>query len=505
MTTLLRAQGLALTLPTGRRLLEPCDLLLDRRRTVLVGANGVGKSWLCRALAGADQPESGSIRATGPIVLADARSLPANGPVVDWLPREHHSFGLLSEFALDHINPATEIETLSGGERQRLALVRALSEPAALLILDEPGSHLDRDGREALLRRLQAWRGGLLMVSHQRELLQLSERVLELSQQRLHDYTMDFFSYVAERAREQAGAARELNAAKRQLRRQRERAQLQRERSQARAGQGERARRRGSHGAMYFDFVAGRAEAGGGRRQQQAQARISAAGESLVEARERLRLDADFDLRLPGAPLPAGKTVLRAQGLRVEVPGRVLIDALDFELRGPQRIALQGPNGSGKSLLLQTLAGQRQPAAGSLFRAELATGFIDQQIGPQAQKRSLLEDFQATQPELRRAAAMQRLAWFGFVDEQLQQPVTSLSAGERVRLALACQLGGERVPSLLLLDEPDNHLDLHSLAIVEHALAQFRGALIVVSHSPGFLHAIGIDLSIDLGAHGYQL
>lgn len=499
MTTLLCAQGLALFLPTGRRLLEPCDLLLDRRRTVLVGANGVGKSWLCRALAGADQPEFGSIRSAGSVVLADARSLPSSGPVADWLPREHHNLGRLAEFGLSQIDPETDIETLSGGERQRLALVRALAEPAALLILDEPGSHLDRGGREALLRYLQAWRGGLLMVSHQRELLELAERVLELSQQRLHDYPMDFSSYLAERAREQAQAARELAAAKRQLRQQRERAQQQRERSQVRAGQGERARRRGSHGAMYFDFVAGRAEAGGGRRQRQAEARISAASESLGAMRERLRLDADFDLRLPSAPLPAGKTVLRAQGLRVEVPGRVLIDALDFELRGPQRIAVQGSNGSGKSLLLRTFAGLRQPEAGRLLRAELAMAFIDQQGNPQALKRRLLEDFQAAQPALSRAAAMQRLSWFGFVDEQLQQPVQSLSTGERVRLALACQLGGERVPSLLLLDEPDNHLDLHSLAIVEHALAQFRGALVVVSHSPAFLRAIGIDALIELG------
>lgn len=499
MTMLLRAQGLALSLPTGRRLLEPCDLLLDRRRTVLVGANGVGKSSLCRALAGTDQPEAVGIRAAGSIMLADARSLPSNGPVSRWLPQAFQRLALLAEFGLDHIDPAKDIETLSGGERQRLALVRALAEPAALLILDEPGSHLDRGGREALLRRLQAWRGGLLIVSHQRELLGLAERVLELSQQRLHDYAMDFSSYVAERAREQTQAARELDTAKRQLRQQRDRAQQQRERSQARAGQGERARRRGSHGPMYFDFVAGRAEAGGGRRQRQAEARIGAASQSLDEARERLRLDADFDLRLPAAPLPAGKSIIRAQALRVEVPGRVLIESLDFELRGPQRVAVEGPNGSGKSLLLRTLAGLREPDAGSLFRAELATGFIDQQIGPQAPKRSLLEDFQISQPELPRAAAMQRLAWFGFVDEQLQQPVQSLSTGERVRLALACQLGGERVPLLLLLDEPDNHLDLHSLAIVEHALAQFRGALVVVSHSPAFLRAIGIEASIELG------
>lgn len=499
MTILLQARGLSLSLPTGRRLLQSTDLMLDRRITALVGANGSGKSHLCRALAGIDPAEAGRVHASDGVAFADARSLSPRARLGELLPDDPPSQATIAAFGLDRLDPALPIQSLSGGERQRLALVRALAEPAALLILDEPAAHLDAAARALLAARLRRHRGGVLLVSHERELLALAERVLELSQQRLHDYPMDFAAYRQAREREQAQAARDLELARRELRQQRERAQRNAERASARAGRGERARRKGSHGAMYFDFVAGKAEAGAGRRQRQAEQRIAAAREGIEAARERLRLEADFDLRLPADPLPAGRGLLRAEGLRIAVGGRVLLDGLDLDLRGPQRLAIAGPNGSGKSLLLRALAGLRQPDGGALRRAPIPFACIDQFASVAEPAATLLDALQQAQPELSRGEAIQRLAWFGFVDAQLRQPAISLSAGERVRLALACALAGPRVPSLLLLDEPDNHLDLHSLAIVEHALAQFRGALVVVSHSEGFLQAIGVEQRLMLG------
>jgi len=499
MTILLQARGLSLFLPTGRRLLESTDLVLDRRIVALVGANGSGKSHLCRALAGLDPVEEGSVRISDGVAFADARALPERARLGQLLPDDPASQAMVAAFGLDRLDPMLPVAALSGGERQRLALVRALAEPAALLILDEPAAHLDADTRALLAERLRRHRGGVLMVSHERELLALAQRVLELSQQRLHDYPLDFDAYRGMREREQAQAARDLDLARRELRQQRERAQRNAERASARAGQGERARRKGSHGAMYFDFVAGNAEAGAGRRQRQAQQRITAAREGIEAARERLCLDADFDLRLPADPIPAGRGVLHAEGLRITVAERVLVDRLDLDLRGPQRLAIAGANGSGKSLLLRVLAGLREPDGGSLRRAPIPFAFIDQFASIAEPQQDLLDALQQAQPGQPRGEAIQRLAWFGFVDEQLRQPAISLSAGERVRLALACALAGPRVPSLLLLDEPDNHLDLHSLAIVERALAQFRGALVVVSHSEGFLQAISVEDRLTLG------
>lgn len=500
MTCLLQARGLALVLPTGRRLLQPCDITLDGACTALVGANGVGKTRLCRVLLGLDEPDGGRVLRSGSVGWFNAGMLPDAGPVSPWLKSGVAGDDLHADFGIDGIAADARLEHLSGGERQRLGLAHALAARPDLLILDEPGTHLDRTGRQALIRRIRTWPGGVLLVSHDRELLALAERVLELSAGRLHSYAMDFDRYLHARRREQDAAARDVDAAKRDLKRLHMRAQLSAERAQSRAAQGIRARRRGSQGPMYFDYVAGRAESGSGRRQRQAQARIETAQSNAAAARERLRLETAFDLRLPAAPIASGKSVIDAQGLRIEAGRRVLLDGFDFTLRGPERVAISGRNGSGKSLLLRTFAGLREADGGRLRRTDLPTAWIDQHARPALPRQNLLDNLLEIQPELSRGESMQRLAWFGFVDEQLRQPASSLSAGERVRFALACQLAGKRAPALLMLDEPDNHLDLPALAIVQCALLQFRGALIVVSHSEAFLQSVAIERRIHLDA-----
>jgi len=497
-------QALRLTLPGGSLLLERSDLVLDTRITALVGANGVGKSTLCRVLAGRQTPAAGHVVAHGPVAWVDPAALRNQSvSISEWLGERVADTRLprwLARLDLAEMDWQRPLASLSGGEITRLALAAALATGADYLILDEPAAHLDHAGRAWLADWLRHHRGGALLVSHERELLATAMRVLELSNQRLHDYALDFAAYLARRGLEQAAAERALATARTEHERVRRSAQQARERAERRAAQGRRARAGGDHGPMYFDYVQGRAEHGSGRREHAAAARSEAAAQQIRACRERLRVTASFDLRLRGQGPAAGKRVLDARDLGASAGSRRLFDGLNLRLTGPERIGIIGRNGSGKSRLLRIFAGIDPPEHGQVDRAALPMVWLDQHAALPCPSASLLANVRALQPASSEAELRERLAWFGFRGDRVAQPAATLSCGERLRLALCGHLAGTQPPQLLLLDEPDNHLDFASLAIVEHALRQYPGALIVVSHSHGFLEAIGIERVIDLDA-----
>jgi ATPase subunit of ABC transporter with duplicated ATPase domains len=177
-------------------------------------------------------------------------------------------------------------------------------------------------------------------------------------------------------------------------------------------------------------------------------------------------------------------------------------ERVSLHIIGPERIALVGPNGSGKTTLLHVALGQIVPDAGEVHRVaaeEIAS--LDQHGVVIDPSRSVLENFQAHQPQMEQTRTRHALARFLFSDEAALQPAGTLSGGQRVRLSLACVLGGDHVPSLLVLDEPTNHLDLDAVSAMEAALRDYDGALLVASHDDDFLKAIGIDRYVTLGTH----
>jgi ATPase subunit of ABC transporter with duplicated ATPase domains len=360
---------------------------------------------------------------------------------------------------------------------------------------------LDAEGLAWLMSALTRHRGGALLISHAPELLRVAQRVLEFSNGRLHDYAMGYDDYRQLRSIERAAEQRAVHEASTALAQERQSAQRARERSEQRASQGRRERARGSQGTMAFDFLQERAESGAGRRLAAAAQREQALRARAQEQRSRLQQQARFDLRLAGLGPPAGRRLLQARGLRIEVAGQTLLRALDLDVRGPQRLAIVGRNGSGKSRLLNTLGGRLLPAAGTIDCGAQRCVVIDQHAQLPAAD-SLLACVAALQPQSSEAERRERLSWFGFGAERVMTHPQALSTGERCKLALCALLDPQRLPDLLLLDEPDSFLDLPARAAVEHALAQFPGALLVVSHSPDFLRAVGVEESVRLDGQG---
>ncbi|HUH77213.1 MAG TPA: ATP-binding cassette domain-containing protein, partial [Devosia sp.] len=197
--------------------------------------------------------------------------------------------------------------------------------------------------------------------------------------------------------------------------------------------------------------------------------------------------------------LPAGRVVLQASKVSGGPDaGRPIIRNFSLTMTGPERVAISGPNGSGKTSLLRLLCGDLVPSAGHVERIG-RMAFLDQTISLIDPALSIRDNFRALNPQADDNTGRAALARFMFRADAALQIAGSLSGGEMLRAALACTIGGNHPPQLLVLDEPTNHLDIHAIAQVEAGLRDYDGALLVVSHDPDFLEAIGIDRVVTLG------
>jgi ATPase subunit of ABC transporter with duplicated ATPase domains len=272
----------------------------------------------------------------------------------------------------------------------------------------------------------------------------------------------------------------------------------------------ERAARRSSTAARKLKnaglpkIVAGKlkrdAQESAGRSDEVHARRVNEARAQLGDAEGALRDDDMIVLELPGTNVPAGRTVLRGEGLQVSRGGRKLFadNGIDLSIRGPERIALTGPNGAGKSTLMHVIDGDLPPDAGTLVRADGRIAYLSQRLDLLNPYRTVEQSLAAFAPSLTHTRRMHLLAQFLFSGNRIHLAVAALSGGERLRATLACVLYAEPAPQLLLLDEPTNNLDLASVGQLEAALTAYEGAFIVVSHDEKFLSEIGIQRRLRL-------
>jgi ATPase subunit of ABC transporter with duplicated ATPase domains len=517
--------GLSFSWPDETPVFEGLSFTVAAGRTGLVAPNGAGKSTLLKVIAGELRPTAGSVTVggvlghlpqdlplTGELTVAEVlgvadviRALDAveSGDVDerhftvigdDWDVEERTRAQLdrlgLGDLALDR-----RLATLSGGQIVSLGLAAQLLRRPDVLLLDEPTNNLDTAARRRLRAVLDGWPGCLLLVSHDRALLDVVDRVAELDRGALRLYGGSFAEYEEAVHAERETAERNIRAAGSELKREKREMQQARERAERRAGTA--ARNLGNAGLPRI--VAGglkrSAQESAGRAGQTHASRVEDARARLDAAERALRDDQRLTLDLPGTTVPAGRTVLQAEGVRLRRGEAELFAApgLDLTVRGPERIALTGPNGVGKTTLLRLLEGGLSPDAGHVRRASGRVAYLSQRLDLLDPARTIAENFAGYAPDRPEAERLTLLARFLFRGARAHLPVGVLSGGERLRATLACVLCAEPAPQLLLLDEPTNNLDLVSVAQLESALASYRGAFVVVSHDERFLAAIGAE------------
>ncbi len=385
----------------------------------------------------------------------------------------------------------------------RVALLGAwLAEPD-MLILDEPSNHLDYAGREALMEQLRLWPKGLLVISHDRALLQQMSRIVELSSLGLQGYGGNFAFYEQCKAQEREDAERLVEQRKHQ-RKQGERALAQqRERQERRQTQGNRNARQANQAPIQLGRQKARSEQSLGKLHVRQSVALEAFTQQVREAAQRVEQDVDITLYSPVTESAYRHRVADLKDLRLPHGGPSTA-TLDLLIGARQRIGLVGANGAGKSTLLQVLAGQLSPQTGQCS-VQVQTAFLDQRQSDLDPNQSVLEQLLKVNRMVSEGKLRTRLAHLGLDAHRLTQPCVVLSGGERLKAALACALYADRPARLLLLDEPGNHLDLVSLQAVESMLRQYAGALVVVSHDACFLDRLALTHRLHVSDSGWVL
>ncbi|MEU1950275.1 ABC-F family ATP-binding cassette domain-containing protein [Nocardia rhamnosiphila] len=514
---------LSFTWPDGTPVFDGLDAVLTAGHIGLVGANGAGKSTLLRLVARDLLPARGSITVTGELGYLRQDLRLAVGRRVDevlgiagirealhriesgscaetdfdivgaqW-DIEERAVAMLGRLGLGYLADGVQqldrrLATLSGGETVLLGLgAQLLTEPDVLL-LDEPTNNLDRAARARLYEVVAQFTGTVVVVSHDRDLLERMDTIAELRGGTLRLFGGNYSDYERAVEQEQETARAAVREARSDVRKQ------SRELVQARI----KLDRRQRYGQKMFEnkrepkIIMGQrkrqAQVAAGKLRNNHLEKVEDAGERLDRAEEMLRDDREIRVDLPGTRLHPGQEVVELDG--VELANGPVVS---LAVRGPERLAITGRNGVGKTTLLRRITAEPPRVPWRLLPQRLDT--FDEH-------RTVYDNVADAAPHAAPERIRAQLARFLFRGAAADVPAAALSGGERLRAALAVLLLAEPGPGLLILDEPTNNLDLVSLGHLTQALAAYQGALLVVSHDQRFLDEIGVTRQVELTPAG---
>lgn len=510
-----------LTWPNGDTILEGVTATFSSGRTGIVGDNGAGKSTLLHLVTGRIRPTSGSVTVSGRVgLLPQTLALRTDDTLADLLgvrtkidalraieggdasPErfdeladdwdiEARIAALLPTAGLDHLDLDRPVGTLSGGETILAAIVGLQLSGDDIVCLDEPTNNLDAAARERLHALVDAWRGNLLVVSHDTALLDRMDATVEVRRRSLTVFGGGYSAFRDHLDQQQDAARRALTDAQRQLaveKRQRIEAETKLARRKRYADTDHANKRKPK---IIMNQRRSEAQNSAGRLRIELAEKEQAALDAVTAAEDLVRDDQRIRIDLPDPGVGSGRRLAEFTD-----------GGTTFIMAGPERVGLTGPNGIGKTLLLTELVTGSAPVPRrvSAHARTDRIGYLPQRLDTLDEAGSILDNIRDAAPHAPEGELRRGLARFLFRGDAVERPVRQLSGGERFRVCLARLLLADPPLHLLVLDEPTNNLDLTSVDQLVDALASYRGGLVVVSHDERFLDRLHLDHRLHLHA-----
>lgn len=445
----------------------------------IIGPNGAGKTTLLRLILGIIESERGYVETFGKIgYLPQDLTLPEDKLVRECFKIQASS-PILKRMGLKKDILDSPCKTLSGGEKIKLKIVELLEDKPLILILDEPTNHMDIRGIEFLEEELSKFDGTLLIVSHDRFLLdKVVNKVIEINRGKISVYTGNYSAYAKKKKEELERAWQEYERYIEEKRRLEEASRRAKERAKS---VGKIKNKNDSFWRYSKDFYGRKA------------AKVAKVGKAIEKRIEKLEvkekpfeeqhIKLEFDTTNEGL-----NTIIQCNNLSKSFGDKLLFEDVNLSVKNGQKIALLGDNGVGKTTLLRILLGKEPPTNGNIWISEsVKIGYLEQEVNLLNPQNTVLDEVRSsTNYDITTIRTL--LGCLLFIEDEALKRIESLSMGEKVRVTLAkLILGGF---NLLLMDEPTNFLDIKSREVIEEALKWYKGSLIFVSHDRYFVSKI---------------
>lgn len=506
--------------------------LSEGQKAALIGHNGAGKSTFLRIIAGDLKPSSGEIlyqdkpyyipqhfgqhnrlsvaqalridkkvNALHAILAGNADEQNFTALEDDWTIEERvkEAFALWN---ISHIDLLQTLDSLSGGEKTKVFLAGIEIYSPSVILMDEPSNHLDKKSRMQLYELIRSSRASVLVVSHDRTLLNLLERVYELEKNEIKAYGGNYEFYKQQKEEQMAALEEQLSEKEKALRKAKKDIREENEKQNKRAVRGEKHSIKQGVPRIMMKTLKDKAEMSSSKLKQVHEDKIGSITDELKALRKELPDIKGLKLNVENAHLHKGKVLVLAEKLNFAYKEAEPLwkEPLNFEIVSGDRMVISGGNGSGKTTLIQLILRRFEPLEGKLTCVDFDYVYIDQEYSLLNNELTLLEQVQEFNKRLLEDHELRVLLnRFQFPMDSWNKKIAMLSGGEKMKLIFCCLMISNNAPDLFILDEPTNNLDIQSLEIVAETLKNYDGTILLISHDQYFIQELNINKEIDLG------
>ncbi|WP_091523107.1 ABC-F family ATP-binding cassette domain-containing protein [Paenimyroides ummariense] len=525
-------QNLSYTHPNKDLLFGNINLTVNSSEKIaLIGNNGSGKSTLLKIISGLLKPLSGSLNINSKpyyipqifgqyndFTIAEAlgidKKLTALHEILkgniseenyeilndDWTIEDRCN-EVLKHWKLNDLDLSQKMETLSGGQKTKVFLAGISIHKPELILLDEPSNHLDFESRELLYDFIRFTKSTLIVVSHDRKLLNILNKVCELTKNGITAYGGNFDFYTEQKQIEKNALAQDIHSKEKALKKAREKERETIERQQKLDSRGKGKQEKSGVAKIMMNTLRNNAENSTARLKSVHTEKIGNIRDELQDLRSAVVSTEQMKFGFNSSALHRGKVLFTAENINFKYETSVFIwkTNLNVQILSGSRIAVKGSNGSGKTTFIKILLGSLKPQHGTAFRKESKSVYIDQDYSLINNNLKVYEQAQQFNTfNLEEHEIKIRLNRFLFPQNTWDKPCSALSGGERMRLMLCCLSIGSQSPDIIILDEPTNNLDIQNIEILTNAINDYQGTLVVISHDETFLEQINIDQIVNL-------